>query len=83
MWRRLGPALAAYSLAYLAIVLSSPVGYFPLVSLPRFLIGDFPLFLALAAVTERRPTARQIVLCAFAAVGAVAAVGFSRHAWVA
>ena len=82
-WRRLGPALAAYSLAYLAIVLSSPVGYFPLVSLPRFLIGDFPLFLALAAVTERRPRARQVALCAFAAVGAVAAVGFSRHAWVA
>ena len=83
VWRRLGPALAVYSLAYLAIVLSSPVGYFPLVSLPRFVIGDFPLFIALAALTERRPTARQIMLCAFAAVGAVAAVGFSRHAWVA
>ena len=83
VWRRLGPALAVYSLAYLAVILSSPVGYFPLTSLPRFLLGDFPLFIALASVLETRPRAREITLCTFAALGAVAAVGFSRHAWVA
>ena len=83
VWRRLGPALAVYSLAYLAVILSSPVGYFPLTSLPRFLLGDFPLFIALASLLETRPRAREITLCTFAALGAVAAVGFSRHAWVA
>jgi hypothetical protein len=82
-WRRLGAAAAAYSVAYLAIVLWSTVPYFPLVSLPRFVLGDFPLFLALAAVTERRRTARQAVLIGFAAVGAAAAIAFSRNVWVA
>ena len=82
-WQRLGPAFGAYSVAYLAIVLSSPVDYFPLTSLPRFILGDFPLFAALAVLLADRPTARQIVFCSFAAVGAVAAVGFSRHAWFA
>ena len=82
-WRRLGPAAGAYSVAYLAIVLWSTVPYFPLVSFPRFVLGDFPLFIALASVTERRPTARQVVLIGFAAVGAAAAIAFSRNVWVA
>ena len=82
-WRRLGPAFGLYSVAYLAIVLSSPVAYFPLVSLPRFVLGDFPLFLALAAVTQDRPRARTALLYAFIGLGAAAAVGFSRSAWIA
>jgi putative Ca2+/H+ antiporter (TMEM165/GDT1 family) len=82
-WRRLGTAAGVYSVAYLAILLSAPVSYFPLVSLPRYLLGDFPLFLALASFTERRPTARQAVLIGFAAVGAAAAIAFSRDVWVA
>jgi hypothetical protein len=82
-WRRLGAAWGAYSMAYLAIVLWSTVPYFPLVSLPRFVLGDFPLFIALASVTERRPTARQVVLVGFAAVAAAAAIAFSRNVWVA
>lgn len=82
-WRRLGPAFGLYSAAYLLVILSAPVAGFPLVSLPRFLLGDFPLFLALAAVLERRPRARALVLYAFVAIGGMAAVGFARHAWVA
>src|SRR5215208_6282919 len=73
-WRRLGPAAGVYSVVYLAIILSAPVSYFPLVSLPRYVLGDFPLFLALASFTERRPTVRQAILIGFAAVGAAAAV---------
>ncbi|HSC91963.1 MAG TPA: mannosyltransferase family protein [Gaiellaceae bacterium] len=82
-WRRLGPAFGLYSAVYLAVILSAPVEGFPLVSLPRFALGDFPLFLALAAVLDGRPRARSLVLYAFVAVGAMAAVGFARHAWVA
>jgi mannosyltransferase PIG-V len=82
-WRRLGAAAGAYSVTYLAILLWSTVPYFPLVSLPRYLLGDFPLFLALASVTERRPTARQVVLIGFGAAGAAAAVAFSRNYWIA
>ena len=82
-WRRLGTAFGVYSAAYLAIVLASPAELLPLVSLPRFLLGDFPLFLALAALTDRRPTARDAVIAVFAAVGGAAAVGFARGTWIA
>lgn len=82
-WRRLGPAFGAYSAATLAIVLSAPAEGFPLVSLPRFLLADFPLFLALAALTQDRPRARDALLAAFAALGAVAAAAFARGIWIA
>jgi len=82
-WRRLGAAHGAYAVATLAIVLSVPADGFPLVSLPRFVLGDFPLFLALVAVTADRPRARDAVLWAFAALGAAAAIGFSRGIWIA
>jgi hypothetical protein len=82
-WRRLGAAFGAYSAATLCIALSAPAEGFPLVSLPRFLLVDFPLFLALAAITLERPRARDGVLAAFAALGAVAAAAFARGIWVA
>jgi hypothetical protein len=82
-WRRLGVAFGVYSVATLAILLSVPAEGFPLVSLPRFLLGDFPLFLALASVTLDHPRARAPTLCAFAAVGALAAAAFARGIWVA
>ena len=82
-WRRLGAAHGAYAVATLAIVLSAPVEGFPLVSLPRFVLGDFPLFLALASLTAGRPRARDALLWAFAAFGAAAAIGFSRGVWIA
>lgn len=82
-WRRLGAAYGLYSLTTLAVVLSNTSTWFALQSLPRFLLADFPLFLALAALTLDHPRARQVVLCGFAAVGAIAAVAFARHAWVA
>ena len=81
-WRRLGAAFGLYSVAYLVVILSAPVAEFPLVGLPRYVLGDFPLFLALAAVLDGRPRARALVLYTFVAVGAMAAVGFARHAWV-
>jgi hypothetical protein len=82
-WRRLGPAFGLYSLGTLLIVLTSPADVVPLVSLPRFVIGDFPLFLALAAVCTGRPRLRSVLLYGFAAIGAAAAVGFAHHVWIA
>jgi Mannosyltransferase (PIG-V) len=81
-WKRLGPAFGLYSLATLALVLLSPPPYFPLASFDRYLLADFPVFLALAALLRDHPRARQIVLFTFAAVGAVAAVGYSRKVWI-
>ena len=56
---------------------------FPLVSLPRFLMDDFPIVLALAALTRERPRAREILLVAFGAVSAVAGVAFAHAVWIA
>ena len=82
-WRRLGPAFGLYSAATLAIVLSVPADGFPLVSLPRFLLSDFPLFLALASLTLDRPRAREATLWSFAALSAVFAAAFARGIWIA
>jgi len=82
-WRRLGTALGLYSAATLAIALSVPAEGFPLVSLPRFLLADFPLFLALASLTLDRPRAREATLWSFAALGALAAAAFARGIWIA
>jgi hypothetical protein len=75
-WQRLGAAHGLYSLATLLVVLSSPAEVVPLVSLPRFLLADFPLFIVLVPY-------RRALLPAFAALGAVAAVAFSHGTWVA
>lgn len=82
-WRRLGPAFGLYSTATILIFLSSPAAFVPLVSEPRFLLSDFPLFLVLARMTQRRPRLRQAVIVAFAVVGGFAAVGFARKVWIA
>jgi hypothetical protein len=82
-WKRLGAAMGLYSLASIALALFASPAYFPLASLPRYLLADFPLFLALAAVLRDRPRTRDRILYAFAAVGAAAAVGYSRKIWIA
>jgi hypothetical protein len=82
-WRRLGLAYGLYSLATLLIVLTSPADLVPLVSLPRFLLGDFPLFLALALLLRDRDGPRLWTYVAFAAVGGAAAAAFAHHVWIA
>jgi hypothetical protein len=67
----------------LAIVLATPIEVFPLQGLPRFLVVDFPLFLALADLTAERPRLRTTMLCSFAAVGALAAAAFAHDIWIA
>jgi hypothetical protein len=82
-WRRVSRAAGLYSLTTLVFVLAVPSRGFPLVSLPRFLLGDFPVILALATVLQDRPRARQWTLIGFAAASAVAGVAFSRGTWIA
>jgi hypothetical protein len=82
-WRRLGPALGLYALATLVVILSVPSTGFPLISLPRFLLTDFPVLIALAAVLRERPSLRTGVFVALGALSAVAGIAFSRGLWVA
>ena len=80
-WKRLGPAFGLYSAATLVVVLWAPSKGFPLVSLPRFLMDDFPIVLALVAVTRERH--RDYVLIALAGLCAIAGVAFAHGVWVA
>jgi mannosyltransferase PIG-V len=82
-WRRLSPAFGLYSAATIIIFLGSPAAFVPLVSEPRFLLSDFPLFLVLASLAERRPRLRLAVIVSFSVVAGFAALGFSRHVWIA
>ncbi|HWJ33613.1 MAG TPA: hypothetical protein VNR59_14865, partial [Gaiellaceae bacterium] len=52
-WRRLGAAYGVFSVVSLLIPLSAPTGRWPLLSLPRFGLTVFPLFIALAVVGGR------------------------------
>ena len=82
VWRRLGPALGVYAVAVDAAILSGTHDVFPLASLPRYLLTNFPLFIALALLLRDRPRLREATLIVFGAVGAVAAIAFSRHVWI-
>lgn len=82
-WRRFGPALGLYALATLVLILSVPSTGFPLISLPRFLLTDFPVLIALAAVIRDRPSLRTGVLVGLGALSAAAGIAFSRGLWVA
>lgn len=53
-WRRLGGAYGFFVLASLALPLSDPVPTAPLLSMPRFALGVFPVFLALGTLGQRR-----------------------------
>jgi hypothetical protein len=81
-WKKVSRAAAVYSAGTILVFLSAPAAVVPLVSEPRFLIGDFPLFIALAAVAAGRPRLRSALVVSFAAFGLLAAVGFAHGVWV-
>ncbi|MCL6107188.1 MAG: glycosyltransferase family 39 protein [Actinobacteria bacterium] len=54
-FRRLSPAYAAYGLASLLLPLSLPSAFVPLLSMPRFVLAAFPLFILLALWGEEKP----------------------------
>jgi uncharacterized membrane protein (DUF4010 family) len=82
-WRRFGSAFGIYSTGVLLIALSAPARLIPLNGLPRYLLTDFPLFLALAFVVRQRPLLRLAVLVVFAATSVVVALAFSSGIWIA
>ena len=81
-WRRVNRAAALYSAATIVLFLSAPADVVPLVSVPRFLLGDFPLFIALAVVVADRPRLRTPLVAGFAGLGLLAAAAFARGTWI-
>jgi hypothetical protein len=81
--RRLPLAYGAYVLAALALPLSYPVAAQPLMSLPRFEVVLFPLFMWLGAVLAGRRRARFALLGCSALLMVFFAGQFATWHWVA
>lgn len=73
VWKILGPLYGLFTATSLAIPLSFPSGNLPLLSLPRFGLTIFPLFIALA-VLGRRPTANRTIIAVSSILLVVATV---------
>ena len=81
--RSLPLAYGAYVLAALAMPLSYPVSYEPLMSLPRFLAVLFPLFMWGGARLSARPRLRAPVFAVSAAALLFFVAQFATWHWVA
>ncbi len=80
-WRRFGPALGLYAAVGLAIPLSLPSSHWPLLSLPRFGLVLFPLFLALAAAGGR-PRVHSVVVAVSSLFLGVTVAQWALWQWV-
>jgi Mannosyltransferase (PIG-V) len=80
-WRRFGAPYGLFAALSLAIPLSVPSERWPLLSLPRFGLTIFPLFLALAALGGRPRLHTAIVSVSSILLG-VAVVQWSLWQWV-
>jgi hypothetical protein len=82
-WQRFGAAYGLFAALSLAIPLSYPSTRWPLLSLPRFGLVIFPLFLALASLTTDRPRAHNALVACSAVFLGVAVVQWALWQWVA
>jgi len=81
-WRRFGAPYGLFSAVSLAIPLSMPSDRWPLLSLPRFGLVIFPLFLALASI-GRNPRAHTAIVGVSALFLGVAVSQWALWQWVA
>ncbi len=80
--RRLPFAYGAYVVCALMLPLSYPVGPQPLMSLPRFLVVLFPIFMWLALVCEERGLAERVAAASAVVLG-LFVTQFAGWHWVA
>jgi hypothetical protein len=81
-WRRFGAPYGLFAAVSLAIPLSAPSSKWPLLSMPRFGLAVFPLFLALAVVGGRPRVHTAIVAVSSLLLG-VAVTQWALWQWVA
>ncbi len=80
-WRRIGAAYGLFAALSLAIPLSLPSSRWPLLSLPRFGLVIFPLFMALALIGAR-PRAHTVIVASSALLLGVAVTQWALWQWV-
>jgi hypothetical protein len=81
-WRRFGAPYGLFAALSLAIPLSVPSERWPLLSLPRFGLTIFPLFLALASIGGR-PRAHTAIVAVSSLLLGVSVVQWALWQWVA
>jgi Mannosyltransferase (PIG-V) len=82
-WRRFGAPYGLFAALSLLLPLSVPSERWPLLSLPRFGLVVFPLFLALAALAAGRPRFHTGIVAVSALLLGVAVVQWATWQWVA
>ena len=81
-WRRFGAPYGLFAALSLAIPLSVPSDRWPLLSMPRFGLTIFPLFLALASLGGR-PRAHTAIVVVSSLLLGVSVVQWALWQWVA
>jgi hypothetical protein len=79
----LPPGLSLYALAVVLLPILTPAPSFPLMSLPRFLLGAFPIFLVLGYLLSRNRPALVLWLLFSAGSGVALTALFTTWRWVA
>jgi hypothetical protein len=82
VWRRFGTVYGLFCFVSLAIPLSAPSSRWPLLSMPRFGLAVFPIFLALAAIGGR-PRVHTAILGVSGILLGVAVSQWALWQWVA
>ena len=79
----LPPGLSVYTFAITLLPILTPTPSFPLMSLPRFMLGAFPLFLVLGYLLSKSRPALWVWLVLSGSLGAVLTAMFATWRWVA
>lgn len=81
-WRLLGATYGLFAATSLAVPVLTPAAGYPLMSLPRFMLVVFPLFVALALLAST-PRRHRTVVVAFGALLVISVVRWTLYHWVA
>jgi hypothetical protein len=82
-WRRLPLHYWLYGLAVAGFPLMFSTAYRPLLSLPRLVLPAFPLFIAAALLTQRRPVLRWVLVSLSTLALGYLTLRYVHFAWVA
>jgi hypothetical protein len=81
--RRLPLALSLYAIVTIGYPLLFPATSMPLMSMPRFVLAAFPVFMSAALFTEQRPRAHRIIAGVLIACCVALTAKFAMFSWVA
>jgi hypothetical protein len=81
--RRLPLALSLYAIVTIGYPLLFPATSMPLMSMPRFVLAAFPVFMSAALFTEHRPKAHRIIAGVLIACCVALTAKFAMFSWVA